>query len=214
MPEVSPRPHLAHATGASGRLSDGLAFLRGWLRNPRRVGAIAPSSPALARLICSEIEPGHAPVIELGPGTGVFTQALLARGLAPTQLTLIEAAPCFAERLRHRFPQARVLHLDATRLATQALFPDARVGAAVSGLPLRAMTPAAVEAITAGLFHWLAPGACLYQFTYGLRCPIPGPVLQRHGLKARRLGRVWGNLPPATVYRIARIADTQSAPAS
>lgn len=183
---------------------DGLTFLRSWLGDPRRVGAIAPSSPALARLICSEIDADDSPLLELGPGTGVFTAALLARGVAESRLTLIEVLPRFADLLRGRYPLARVLALDASLIGSLALYPEASVGAAVSGLPLRAMPHATIEAITAGIFRWLRPGACLYQFTYGLRCPIPAAILQRLGLHAAARGRVWSNLPPATVYRIAR----------
>jgi phospholipid N-methyltransferase len=187
---------------AQGR--DAITFLRSWASQPRRVGAIAPSSSALAELICSEIDADCAPLLELGPGTGVFTQALLARGLEPSQLTLIEALPEFATLLRRRYPEARVLTGDAAQLADAALYTDACVGAAVSGLPLRAMPIDVIDAIIAGVFACLKPGACLYQFTYGLRCPIPPAILQRYQLGARAIGRVWRNLPPATVYRITR----------
>lgn len=190
--------------GARAPLSDHIAFLRSWLGSPRRVGAIAPSSASLAALICSEVDSRHAPVLELGPGTGVFTEALLARGLDAKHLTLVESTPAFAELLRKRFPTARVLSHDAARLSEIALYAGERAGAAVSGLPLRAMAPASVEAVIVGAFRWLRPGASLYQFTYGLRCPVPTATLARHGLVAQAIGRVWRNLPPATVYRIRK----------
>jgi phospholipid N-methyltransferase len=194
----------APPTGALATLSDQITFLRGWLGSPRRVGAIAPSSAGLAALICSEIDSGHAPVLELGPGTGVFTEALLARGLDAKHLTLVESTPAFAELLRKRFPTARVLSHDAASLSGIALYAGERAGAAVSGLPLRAMPPSTIDEVIAGVFRWLRPGASLYQFTYGLRCPIPAATLARHGLAAQAIGRVWRNLPPATVYRIRK----------
>lgn len=184
---------------------DRLRFLREWMRSPRAVGAVAPSSPALARLICSEVDAGHAPVLELGPGTGVFTDALLARGVPASALTLVESTPCFAQGLRRRYPEARVLDLDARDLVATPLFPERGcVGAAVSGLPLRAMGSDHVHAIIAGVFHWLRPGASLFQFTYALRCPVPIATLHALDLQATALGRVARNLPPATVYRIER----------
>lgn len=184
---------------------DRLRFLGAWLRDPRRVGAVAPSSPALARLICSQIDAAHAPVLELGPGTGVFTEALLARGVPAWALTLVESTPAFAHGLRRRYPEARVLDLDARDLAATPLFAEPGcVGAAVSGLPLRAMRPEQVQAIVAGVFHWLRPRASLFQFTYALRCPIPIATLHALDLQATALGRVARNLPPATVYRIER----------
>lgn len=199
-----PLPDISRSGGSRRDLATraGWTFFRSWWRAPRRVGAIAPSSRALARLICREIDPAQAPVLELGPGTGVFTEALLARGLSPSQLILVEACEAFAERLRLCHPQATVLQIDAARLASHPPLADVRAGAAVSGLPLRAMCPAAIEAIIAGTFSRMTAQARLYQFTYGLRCPVPPAILHRHGLSARAVGRIWGNLPPATVYRI------------
>ena len=73
-----------------------LLFARSLAANPRAVSAIAPSSPALADLITSEINPSAAPVLELGPGTGVFTEALLRRGIDESDLTLVEYGSEFA----------------------------------------------------------------------------------------------------------------------
>jgi len=184
--------------------SDVVPFLRAWLANPLRVSAIAPSSPALADLITSEIKPGSAPVLELGAGTGVFTRALLKRGLAQQDLTVIELGPDFLAMLRQRFPEARVLPVDAARLVQARLYEGSPVGAVVSGLPLLSMSPRKVMAIVGGAFFYMRPGAAFYQFTYGPRCPIPRPILDRLGLKATRIGRAMLNVPPAAVYRITR----------
>ncbi|WP_307276488.1 class I SAM-dependent methyltransferase [Labrys wisconsinensis] len=183
-------------------LPDSLHFLRAWAAAPGRVGAVAPSGRALAALITSEIGAGTGPVIELGPGTGVFTRALLARGVREEDLTLIEFGADFAELLQSRFAGARVLRLDASRLAEHRLFPDAPVGAVVSGLPLLTMPPRRVMAIMAGSFGYLRPGGAFYQFTYGPRCPIPRAILGRLGLRATLIGRAFRNIPPAAVYRI------------
>lgn len=184
--------------------SDHLRFFRSLLANPMRVAAVAPSSRCLAQLITSEVGPSHAPILELGPGTGVFTRALLERGLTEDDLTLIEYGEDFVEPLRAHFPQARVMQADAARLSSLGLFADRGAGAAVSGLPLLSMPPRKVMAILAGAFVCLRPGGALYQFTYGPRCPVPRPVLERLGLKARRIGGTMFNLPPASVYRISR----------
>nr|WP_309084151.1 methyltransferase domain-containing protein [Chelativorans sp.] len=184
--------------------SDVVPFLRAWFSNPLRVSAIAPSSPALADLITCEITARSAPVIELGAGTGVFTRALLRRGVAERDLTIVELGADFVAMLRARFPEARVLSVDATRLGQLGLFEGRPVGAVVSGLPLLSMSPRKVMAILAGAFVHMRPGAAFYQFTYGPRCPIPRPILDRLGLKAVRIGRAMLNVPPAAVYRITR----------
>lgn len=184
--------------------SECFRFLRHWIAHPRRIAAVAPSSAALSRLMTNEIAPADGPVLELGPGTGVFTRALLARGVRECDLTLVEIGPAFVPILLERFPEARVLQLDAARLAKEALFPEASVAAVVSGLPLLAMPPRKVLSILSGAFAYLRPAGCFYQFTYGPRCPVPRPILDRLGLKARRIAATVRNLPPAAVYRIGR----------
>ncbi|WP_064697414.1 class I SAM-dependent methyltransferase [Rhizobium aegyptiacum] len=185
-------------------IADHLRFIRSLIADPHRVAAIAPSSDALARLMTAEISPSNGPVLELGPGTGVFTRALLARGLQPSDLTLIEFGAEFAGRLQLQFPEARILLMDAAKIAENELFPTGSVAAVVSGLPLLSMPPRKVIAILAGAFSYLRHGGSFYQFTYSSKCPVPRPILDRLGLKARRIGGTLLNLPPAAVYRIAR----------
>ncbi|MGO7726283.1 phospholipid methyltransferase, partial [Rhizobium ruizarguesonis] len=68
--------------------ADFLHFFRSWIRHPLRVAAIAPSGDSLARIMTSEIAALDGPIIELGPGTGFFTRALLARGVSEADLTV------------------------------------------------------------------------------------------------------------------------------
>jgi phosphatidylethanolamine/phosphatidyl-N-methylethanolamine N-methyltransferase len=183
---------------------DTLQFFRALVANPRNVGAIAPSGSSLADLITSEITAATGCVMELGPGTGVFTDALLARGVRESDLTLIEYGSDFMRLLQLRFPRARVLWMDAAWVGSHNLFEGRPVGAVISGLPLLNMTPRKVVAILTGAFGNLRPGGAFYQFSYGMRCPIPRPMLERLGLRATCLGRVFLNAPPASVYRITR----------
>ena len=179
-----------------------LTFLRATSSAPSLVGAIAPSGAALARLITSEIGCGSGQIVEFGPGTGVITQALLDQGVRERDLTLVECCSEFARLLEERFPEARVLRLDAGRLHRHNLFRDGSVGAIVSGLPLLNMSPRKSFSIVRGAFRWLDPCGAFYQFTYGPRCPVPEAFLDRLGLRATFLGRALVNLPPASVYRI------------
>jgi phosphatidylethanolamine/phosphatidyl-N-methylethanolamine N-methyltransferase len=190
--------------GFAGGAGDFLRFFRSWVTNPLRVAAIAPSGDPLARLMTKEIEPFDGPIIELGPGTGVFTRALLARGIAESELTLIEYGGEFLPGLQRRFPQARIVQMDAAELSGAGLFDGRSVGAVVSGLPLLSMSPAKVEGILAGAFTHLRDDGAVYQFTYGPRCPVPRPILERLGLEATHIGGTVRNLPPAAVYRITR----------
>lgn len=179
-------------------------FFRSWISDPLRVAAVAPSGRSLSQLITNEITVTCRPVLELGAGTGVFTQALLSRGVREEDLTLVEYGSDFTQMLQRRFPKARVLWMDAAKLAHHELFAPATVAAAVSGLPLLSMSTRKVMAILSGVFGYLQPTGTFYQFTYGPRCPVPRAILDRLGLKARRVGGTVRNLPPAAVYRISR----------
>ncbi len=183
---------------------DVLLFFRALALNPRTVGAIAPSGPNLANLITREITTASGPVLELGPGTGIFTEALLDRGVEESDLTLIEYGSDFMRLLQMRFPRARVLWMDASWIISHDLFRDQPFGAVVSGLPLLNMSPKKVMAILTGAFSNLKAGGAFYQFTYGMQCPISKAHLNRLGLKATCMGRVFLNVPPASVYRITR----------
>ncbi|MGK6314630.1 class I SAM-dependent methyltransferase [Neorhizobium sp. DT-125] len=185
-------------------VAEAFGFFQAWLRNPLRVAAVAPSGRALASLITSEISQATGPVIELGPGTGAFTRALIARGVREEDLALIEFGSEFAAALHFRFPGARTLWMDAARLRMVDLFDGRQAGAVVSGLPVLSMPPRKVIAILTGAFRKMRPDGAFYQFTYGPRCPVPPRLLDHLGLEAERIGGTLANLPPAAVYRIRR----------
>ena len=94
--------------------------------------------------------------------------------------------------------------MDAARLNSRAVFGKEAAGAIISGLPLLSMSSRKIMAILAGSFDCLRAGGAFYQFTYGARCPVRRPLLDRLGLRATRVGHAILNVPPATVYRITR----------
>jgi phosphatidylethanolamine/phosphatidyl-N-methylethanolamine N-methyltransferase len=118
------------------RWQDETRFIKSWFDKPLVTGAISPSSPALAKMMARYVDPRSVgPIIELGPGTGPVTQALLERGVAEERLVLIEYDPVFCELLARKFPKARIVQGDAYGFFDTA---DAIAGAAaiVSSLPL------------------------------------------------------------------------------
>ena len=183
-------------------MNDTLLFWRSWLKNPARVGAVAPSGRALAQLITADLPRSNKPIIELGPGTGTFTQAMLARGISEERLALVETDPAFAQALRLRFPRARVLTMDAAHLGDLAGLFDEPADAIVSGLPLLSLPADDVAAILRGAFRHLRPGGSMYQFTYLPRCPVPWRLMYQLDLEAERIGSAWANIPPAFVFRL------------
>ncbi|MET3182772.1 Phospholipid N-methyltransferase [Variovorax sp. YR750] len=187
--------------------SDMAVFLRSWLASPLKVGAIAPSGKALARMMTRGIGPATGHVVELGPGTGVFTRSLLSRGVREQDLTLIEFDEEFAHRLRRRFPRARVICTSAANVGGVDFRRGASVGAVVSGLPLLSMPVSTVSSILRGSFEHLHRDGKFFQFTYACRSPVGEQTLDALRLQANLVGSTWANLPPASVYGIRRLEE-------
>jgi phosphatidylethanolamine/phosphatidyl-N-methylethanolamine N-methyltransferase len=190
--------------------SDALSFLMAWTMAPFRIGSVRPSSSSLAALMTREIGPETGPFLELGPGTGPFTRALLARGVREQDLTLFESDAHFAASLKRRFPGARIFEMDAASLRHLPLFDGPVVGAAISGLPFRLISPRKTRAILEGVFTNLRPGGALYQFTLGRRCPFDQALLESLDLEVERIGRTFRNFPPATIFSVSRIKSART----
>jgi phosphatidylethanolamine/phosphatidyl-N-methylethanolamine N-methyltransferase len=179
-------------------LIDQLRFLGRLIARPVHTGAVAPSSRALGRAMAAQIDPsGDLPVLELGPGTGVVTEALIARGVAPEHLTAIEYDPNFAALVASRFPRARVIQGDAFALdKTLGGRLTGPLAAVVSSLPLINFPYEMRTALLDDIFGRLAPGAPFVQFSYRFRPPVAPPP----GVSLKRAAVVWLNLPPARVW--------------
>src|SRR3954469_23726477 len=118
------------------RLDDEVRFIRSWLEKPLAIGAVTPSGRVLARAMARYVDPRvPGKVIELGPGTGPVTEALLDRGVPEERLVLVEFNPTFCQLLRARFPKAKVLQGDAYGMLRRLGHTDP-AAAVVSGLPL------------------------------------------------------------------------------
>lgn len=178
-------------------------FFRQWLRSPRSMGSVLPSSRALARAVTRAIawRPGQQ-IIELGAGTGAITRGLVESGLPLDAITVIEVDDSLCSYLRARFPGVRVIHGDATRLS-ESLGPEAagRVGTVISGLPMVNMPLEFQRTIIDQSFALLAPDGCILQYSYSPIRPIPARKL---GLRAELVRYVVRNVPPATVWRFTR----------
>src|ERR1700761_5251462 len=147
-------------------------FLKRWLRRPFAMGAVVPSGrllgEAMARATLAALAGRDGHVIELGAGTGEVTKALLAAGIAPDRLALIERDPELVAFLRRHFRGPRIVEGDAARLPKLlAAEGVAKVATVVSGLPLLSLPGEVVTGIVHGVFDALPKGAALVQFTYG-----------------------------------------------
>jgi len=181
------------------RLDDEVQFIRSWIEKPLSTGAVMPSSKALARTMARYVDPAsHGPVIELGPGTGPVTEALVQKGVDPARLILVEFNPDFCRLLRTRYPAATVVQGDAYRLRRLLeTYVKAPAAAIVSGLPLVTKPVRTRLRLISDAMALLAPGAPFVQFTYAMVTPIPKALT---GITAQASELIWMNVPPARVW--------------
>ena len=177
-----------------------LRFLKQWVRNPRELGSITPSSRYLTREVVDRIDFSRARYIaELGPGTGVFTQAILDRLAPDGRILAIDTNAGFVEHLRREIPDQRLQVVEASAervdaLAQEAGFP--RVDAVVSGIPYSLLPRPVVRGILQATRRALGDDGLFvgYQYSKMLRphlLDVFGNVHYRSVLL---------NLPPAFVY--------------
>ena len=181
------------------RLDDEVRFLRSWIEKPLHMGAVMPSSKLLARMMAEYVAvESDGPVVELGPGTGAITNALIEHGVDQKRLVLVEYNPGFCALLRDRYPQAKVVQGDAYALRDSLRgVLDVRASAVVSGLPLVTKPMLTRLKLIRDAFTALAPGAPFVQFTYSVAPPIPKSL---PGVSTEASERIWMNLPPARVW--------------
>jgi phosphatidylethanolamine/phosphatidyl-N-methylethanolamine N-methyltransferase len=184
---------------------DLLLFARQFLAQPFQVAAISPSSKYLARAMAAGLGPHSGRVVEFGPGTGQLTRGILAAGVAPQNLTLIEMSADFARLLTARFAGVAVHRAGAQEAAR--FVPAGSASMVISGLPLLSMPDPVVEAILRAAFTVLDAGGEMRQFTYGRKPPVPAAILEKLGLTATPMRKVWANVPPARVYAFRRSTE-------
>ncbi|MGB6537096.1 MAG: methyltransferase [Xanthobacteraceae bacterium] len=188
------------------RLDDEVRFIRSWLERPLSIGAVTPSGKVLARAMARYVDPrSDGPVVELGPGTGPVTEALVEAGVSPSRLVLVEANPAFCRILHARYPEATLLQGDAYRLRwlleTLLLQPAAAV---VSGLPLVTKPIGQRLRLIRDAVDLMVPGAPFVQFTYSVAAPLPRRL---GGFSVEASERIWMNLPPARVWVYRKTED-------
>ncbi|ARC36064.1 methyltransferase type 12 [Paracoccus yeei] len=178
-------------------MSDLSLFLGQFLRRPGEIRAVAPTGRSAAREMARPVTPDMQAVAEIGAGTGTITQAILARGLPPERLELYELNAAFCDRLRQRFPGARVHNLPAQEMVNVG---RGDLDAVVSGVPTLPMPDELQAAIVGAALAMMKPGAPFVQITYGALPPLSGAVRARCGLVHEKSRGIWANLPPAQVY--------------
>jgi phosphatidylethanolamine/phosphatidyl-N-methylethanolamine N-methyltransferase len=185
-----------------------LHFIINWIKSPRMIGAILPSSARLARAMVAQIpEDVQGSVVEIGAGTGVMTRAiaaLLPRLSVDARLLVLERNPDFFALLQRAFADSSaisIVHGDAQHLSDIiSTHGITHVRAIISSLPLLSLPEELRDAIIAEMVTAIGKHGRIIQFSYGIKSPIPDALLQQHGLTARRTSLVLANIPPARVW--------------
>lgn len=183
-----------------------MSWLERLIKKPLTIGAIAPSSPYLAKHMAAHVDPG-AEVLEIGPGDGAITTALLERISDPSRLRLVEIDPDLAAICRRKFPHCAVYTKDAEAfLAMETNSFDA----IVSGIPFAVMNAEKRKRLFRLIRERLKPEGAFILFQYS---PLIQEELQSMFGTVTMTFTPW-NLPPAFVFVAKREREARRQPAS
>lgn len=185
------------------RFDEELRFFKGWIDKPRAVGSIVPTSSVTARKMATVVNPESGlPVLELGPGAGVITKAILEAGVKPENLWSIEYSPDFVEHLRLNYPGVNVIHGDAFDLdKTLGDKRDTVFDSVISGVPLLNFPVAQRIAYVEDLLDRIPAGRPIVQLTYGPLSPVPPG---KGNYTVAHFDFIIRNLPPTQLWLYSR----------
>jgi phospholipid N-methyltransferase len=188
------RAETGHAQSAVSRP---MAFFRGFLRHPRYVGSVVPSSVFLARRLAGAVR-GARTVVELGPGTGAVTQAMLRVLPARSRLLAIELDEDFATMLENVADERLIVHRGNATQLSQAVARHAlhNVDAVVSGIPFSTIGTQRGLQVLEQAWASLQPGGVFIAYQ------IRGDVARLAGgvMGAPRTAIELRNVPPLRIY--------------
>ncbi len=204
--QVMNENRLGRATSMQTQITNSLGtklFLLRALKNPRQLGAVAPSSRHLGALLAKHAKGNdESPIVELGGGSGSLTRAMIKEGIDPRRIYVIEIEASLAEYLKTSLPQVNVIHGNAAEL--HKILPPEIIGQVkriVSGLPMINIPEPVRKMILESCFEIMTPGGAYLQYTYSPRSSINAKAFQ---LKKKRLGTIFLNIPPATVWQYTK----------
>ncbi|MDB5524154.1 MAG: methyltransferase protein [Rhizobium sp.] len=188
----------------AGKFDDEIRFIKGMISQPKTVGAIMPTSTRMANRMASIIDTGSGlPVLELGPGTGVITKAILARGVTPENLVSIEYSTSFVQHLRGKYPGVNFINGNAFDLKESLKdFQDQKFDCVISGIPLLNFPMHQRVSLIENLLDLMPAGRPIVQFSYS---PM-SPVIARPDIyKIEHFDFIVRNIPPAQIWHYKKV---------
>jgi phosphatidylethanolamine/phosphatidyl-N-methylethanolamine N-methyltransferase len=185
------------------KFDEEIRFFKGWIDGPKSVGAILPTSSVTAKRMASVINPTSGlPVLELGPGTGIITKAILKRGIAPENLASIEFSTDFYQHLKRTIPGVHFINGDAFDLdTTLGDWKDRQFDAVISAIPMLSFPMDQRIALLEDLLDRMPAGRPVVQITYGPISPIEA---RPDRFQIKHLDFVVRNIPPAQLWAYSR----------
>lgn len=185
------------------KFDEEIRFFKGWMDGPKSVGAICPTSSVTARRMASVITPSSGlPVLELGPGTGVITKAILESGISPSDLVSIEYSTDFFQHLTRSYPGVNFINGDAFDLGkTLGELRDQTFDCVISAIPLLSFPMERRIALIEDLLDRVPAGRPVMQITYG---PISPVIARPERYRIKHYDFVVRNIPPAQLWTYTR----------
>ncbi|MBN1436659.1 MAG: hypothetical protein JW936_06270 [Sedimentisphaerales bacterium] len=192
-------------------MANGLDFFVQFVRNPSTVGAVAPSSRGLACRMLEGVDFDQvSTIVELGPGTGVFSREVLRRKRADTTFFALELNETMCDHLAADLPELTVYNDSASAIGKYlAQHGKDHADVIISGLPWAAFKSELQSELLDATVTALAEGGLFATFAYLQGLVLPAGLrfakrLDSSFAQVERSKVVWRNLPPALVYRCRR----------
>jgi phosphatidylethanolamine/phosphatidyl-N-methylethanolamine N-methyltransferase len=186
------------------KFDEEIRFFKGWMSNAKAVGAILPTSSVTARRMASVINPHSGlPVLELGPGTGVITKAILARGVKPEDLVSVEYSTQFVQHLQAKYPGVSFINGDAFNIVeTLKEYRGQKFDCVISGIPLLNFPMHMRVSLIESLLDLMPAGRPVVQFSYG---PVSPVTARPDSYKIEHFDFVVRNIPPAQIWHYKKL---------
>lgn len=191
-----------------------MLYIKQYLKSPTQIGAVAPSSTALASRMLETIDfESSRALVEFGPGPGNVTNLILPRLKPGTTFMAIEANPQMCSAFRTKFPGVSLHEGSAAKVCefcqSHGLAPEGSVDAVISGLPWASFGEELQQSILNAIMRVLRPGGQMVTFAYNFGLLLPAGrrfsrTLPKYFSKVERSRSVIMNVPPAFVYRCTK----------
>jgi len=181
-------------------------WFKNYIKHPLEIGAIFPTSKITSKLMASELDiKKDSIVVELGPGTGKITQAILDKGVNEKNLILVEINNQFSNALKIKYPQVEIFTEDAVSFFEK--FEERykrKIDIIISAIPLVSLDKNNNDLLCDLAMKNLSAKGKFIQITYFIKCSFSENIIKKLQLKKNLVGFSLINIPPAFVWKIIK----------